>query len=196
LVWLEAERQHAPFQRFPQGLVAFFDKLDFHVGHSVALASGAEVRFSARSQTALESRMRSWRPNGSSRPLPLRRADRSTGVHAQGKISAPCFFRGNFSATPCHLMFRTRLCSGKRDAEPSAEAIRRRNCAAEKPHPAARKNCAQRVAFGLPQDSHMQLMFEACVNRGSGLSAFRGAGFYVERGVARPARRPECAASD
>jgi hypothetical protein len=39
-------------------------------------------------------------------PLPLRWADRSIAVHAQGKISARCFFRGNFSATPCHLMFR------------------------------------------------------------------------------------------
>ena len=43
-------------------------------------------------------------------PLPLRWADRSTPVHAQGKISAPCFFCENFSATPCQLMFRHANC--------------------------------------------------------------------------------------
>jgi hypothetical protein len=40
--------------------------------------------------------------------LPLRSADRSTTVHAQRKISAECFFCGNFVATPCHLMFGRR----------------------------------------------------------------------------------------
>jgi hypothetical protein len=84
----------------------------------------------------------------------------------------------------------TRLYSGTRDAEASAEAIGRHTCAAEKPHPAARQICATRVAFGLPQDSHMQLMFEACVNRRSRLSAFRGVGFHCGRGVADAARRP------
>jgi hypothetical protein len=86
--------------------------------------------------------------------------------------------------------------SRTRDAEASAEAIGRHNCAAEKPHPAARKNRATRVAFSLPQDSWVQLMFEACVNRGSELSAFRGVGFHGKRRVARAARRLECAASD
>jgi hypothetical protein len=83
-----------------------------------------------------------------------------------------------------------RLCSGIREAETSAEAIGRHDCAAKNPDPAARKNRAKRVAFGLPQDSHMQLMFEACVNRGSEISAFRGVGFHLERRVAGPAHRP------
>jgi hypothetical protein len=59
----------------------------------------------------------------------------------------------------------------------AAGVTRRRKCAAEKPRLAARKNLASRVAFGLPQDSHMQLMLEACVKRGSELSAFRGVEF-------------------
>jgi hypothetical protein len=79
---------------------------------------------------------------------------------------------------------------GGRATWKQAPAIGRHNYAAEKPHPAARKNRAQRVAFGLPQDSHMQLMFEACAKRGSELSAFHGVGFYVERGVAPAARHP------
>jgi hypothetical protein len=112
------------------------------------------------------------------------------GACPRKDFRAVFFLRNFFRKFVSFNVAEPRLCSGKRDAEPSAEAIRRHKRAAEKPHPAARKNRAQRVAFGLPQDSHMQLMFEACVNRGSGLSAFRGAGFYVERGAARPARRP------
>jgi hypothetical protein len=68
--------------------------------------------------------------------------------------------------------------------------FRCRNRAARKPDPAARKNRAKRFAFGLPQDLHMQLMFEPCVERGSRLSALRGGGFHVERGAAGSARRP------
>jgi hypothetical protein len=74
--------------------------------------------------------------------------------------------------------------------------FRCRNRAARKPDPAARPIRAARVAFGLPQDSPLQLMFEPCVNRRSSLSAFRGAGFHVER--APPVQRVafECTASD
>src|SRR3954454_24270678 len=78
---------------------------------------------------------------------------------------------------------------GDIDAATGAETIGRRNRAAEKPRPAARKDRAQRFAFGLPQDLHMQLMFESCVKRGSRLSAFRGAGFHVERRAAGSAPR-------
>jgi hypothetical protein len=68
--------------------------------------------------------------------------------------------------------------------------FRCRNRAAEKPRLAARQICAKRFAFGLPQDLHMQLMFEPCVKGGSKLSAFRGVGFHVERRAAGAARRP------
>jgi hypothetical protein len=56
-------------------------------------------------------------------PLPLRSADRSTRVHAQENISAPCFFCGKFRATPCHLMFRRRACVRDTRRGSSAEAI-------------------------------------------------------------------------
>src|SRR3954454_5155043 len=78
---------------------------------------------------------------------------------------------------------------GDIDAATGAETIGRRNRAAEKPRPAARKDRAKRFAFGLPQDLHMQLMFEPCAERGSRLSAFRGAGFHVERRAAGSAPR-------
>jgi hypothetical protein len=96
------------------------------------------------------------------------------------------FFRNSVSFN----VREARLCSGARDAETSAEAISRHNCAAGKTSSCRKKNRAKRVAFGLPQDFAVQLMFEACVNRGSGLSAFRGVGFHVERHLARAARRP------
>jgi hypothetical protein len=58
-------------------------------------------------------------------PLPLRSADRSTGVHAQGKISAACFFCGNVSATPWQLMLRFANCCRRFAAEkPDAAACR------------------------------------------------------------------------
>jgi hypothetical protein len=60
------------------------------------------------------------------------------------------------------------------------EMFHRRNCAAEKPDPAARQIRATRVAFSLPQDSSDELMFETCVNRRSELSAFRDVGFRLE----------------
>jgi hypothetical protein len=62
--------------------------------------------------------------------------------------------------------------------------FRRHNCAAGNALSRRKKNRAKCVAFSLPQDSAVQLMFEACVNRGSELSAFRGVGFYVERRIA------------
>jgi hypothetical protein len=67
--------------------------------------------------------------------------------------------------------------------------FRRRNCAAGKTTSCRKENRAARVAFSLPQDLSAELMFETCVNRRSELSAFRSAGFHVERRVARPARR-------
>jgi hypothetical protein len=95
------------------------------------------------------------------------------------------FFRNSVSfnvAKPCAY-------SGTSDGNPCAEGFRRRNCAAEKPDLAARQIRAKRVAFGLPQDSVVQLMFEACVNRNSRVSAFRDVGFHVERRITRPALR-------
>jgi hypothetical protein len=101
------------------------------------------------------------------------------------------FSAENFPATPCHLMFRRRAgWFGTRDANTGAEAISRHACAAGKTSSCRKKNFAQRVAFGLPQDSTRQLMFEACVNHGSELSAFRDVGFHVERLVAGAAHRP------
>lgn len=76
------------------------------------------------------------------------------------------------------------------------EATGRRNCPAEKPHPAARQIRANRVAFSLPQDSLDELMLEACVKRGCELSAFRGFGFHVERRVGLLRVALECVASD
>jgi hypothetical protein len=76
------------------------------------------------------------------------------------------------------------------------EVFRRRTCAAEKPDPAARQIRATRAAFGLPQDSPGDLMFEPCVNRGSSLSAFRGDGFDVARAPSVRRLAFECAASD
>jgi hypothetical protein len=123
-------------------------------------------------------------------PLPLRWADRSTPMHAQGKISAACFFRGNFLATRWHLMLRRHAYIRGHPMRTHASAVfRRRNCAAEKPDPAARQIRATRVAFSLPHESPDELMFEVCVNRGSALSAFRGFGFHLERRAACPAGR-------
>lgn len=67
--------------------------------------------------------------------------------------------------------------------------FRCRNRAARKPDPAARQIRATRVAFGLPQDLSGELMFEPCVNRRSGLSAFCDVGFRVERRTVCSARR-------
>jgi hypothetical protein len=68
--------------------------------------------------------------------------------------------------------------------------FRRHNCAARRTRSCRKKNRANSVAFGLPQDSSLQLMLEACVNRGSELSGLRGVGFHIERRVADPVRRP------
>jgi hypothetical protein len=109
-------------------------------------------------------------------------------VHAQGKISGACFFCGNFFATLRHLMFHGApvvLENAMRN-----EAKRGSAATAAPQKNAARQNRAKRFAFGLPQDLHMQLMFEPCVKRGSRLSAFRGVGFHVERRAAAAARRP------
>jgi hypothetical protein len=74
------------------------------------------------------------------------------------------------------------------------KCFRCRNRAAEKPDPAARKNRAKRFAFGLPQDLHMQLMFEPCVKRRSRLSAFPrrriSCGMTRRRFRASPANAP------
>jgi hypothetical protein len=114
-------------------------------------------------------------------PLPLRSANRSMPVHAQGKISAGCFFCGNFLAAPCHLMLRRyAYMRGQPTRSHAPEGFRRRNCSAEKPHPATRQIRANRVAFSLPQDSSLQLMFETCVNRRPELSVFRDVGFRLE----------------
>jgi hypothetical protein len=78
---------------------------------------------------------------------------------------------------------------GDRRRGPSAVGFRRRNCAAGKTISCRKENRAARVAFSLPQDLSAELMFETCVNRRSELSAFRSAGFHVERRVARAARR-------
>jgi hypothetical protein len=79
---------------------------------------------------------------------------------------------------------------GHRDARNKLQLFRCRNRAARKPDVAAREIRAKRFAFGLPQDLHMQLMFEPCAKGGSRLSAFRGAGFDIERRAAGAARRP------
>jgi hypothetical protein len=71
----------------------------------------------------------------------------------------------------------------------ASDAIGCHTCAAARTKSCRNKNRARRAAFGLPQDSHMQLMCEACVNRNSELSAFHGVGFHGERGVVHPARR-------
>jgi hypothetical protein len=60
------------------------------------------------------------------------------------------------------------------------EAISRHSCAAGNSSSCRKKNRATHVAFGLPQDSQVQLMFEACVNRNSAASAFRDVGFHFE----------------
>jgi hypothetical protein len=76
------------------------------------------------------------------------------------------------------------------------EGFRRRTCAAEKPHPAARQIRATRVAFSLPQDSSDELMLEACVERGSWLSAFRDVGFHAGDASLILNVVAECVASD
>jgi hypothetical protein len=72
-------------------------------------------------------------------PLPLQSADRSTCVHAQGKISAWCFFCGNFLATPWQLMLRRVIC--------------RRRFAAKKPDAAACRSCVPHACLGFERGS-------------------------------------------
>jgi hypothetical protein len=111
-------------------------------------------------------------------------------MHAHGKISGACFFCGNFFATRCHLMLQKHAyIRGHPTRSHAPEGFRRRNRAARKPDPAARPIRATPVAFGLPQDASLQLMFEPCVNRRSSLSAFRDVGFHVERAAFCSARR-------
>jgi hypothetical protein len=88
-------------------------------------------------------------------------------VHAQGTISAACFFCGNSRNSVSFNVCGDAPVCGDIDAATAAGAIGRHSGAAEKPRPAARKNRAKRFAFGLPQDLHMQLMFEPCAKRGS-----------------------------
>lgn len=73
-----------------------------------------------------------------------------------------------------------KLCAGR---VPPPQLLRRKISSCRK------RNSRKRVAFGLPQDSPDELMFEACVNCMSELSAFRGVGFHVERRVAGAAHR-------
>jgi hypothetical protein len=69
--------------------------------------------------------------------------------------------------------------SGTRDAQTSADGFRRHTCAAGNASSRRKENRAKCVAFSLPQDSHIQLMFETCVNRNSSVSAFRDVGFHL-----------------
>jgi hypothetical protein len=71
------------------------------------------------------------------------------------------------------------------DAKPCAGSDQPPQLLRRKTSSCRKKNCAQRVAFSLPQDSSCELMFETCVNRRSELSAFRGFGFNLDRHVTR-----------
>jgi hypothetical protein len=74
--------------------------------------------------------------------------------------------------------------------------FRRHTRAAGETSSCRKQNRAQRVAFSLPQDLSVELMFEPCVNRKSELSAFRAVGFHAERRVAILRAVFECDASD
>jgi hypothetical protein len=107
------------------------------------------------------------------------------------------FFLRKFFRNPVSFNVpKARRRSRTRDSGSKLQVFRRRNRAARKPDSAARQIRARRVAFGLPQDLSGELMFETCVNRRSSVSAFRDAGFRVER--ARSVQRVvfECAASN
>jgi hypothetical protein len=108
------------------------------------------------------------------------------------RVFSAKFFRNSVSFNVAEAC----VYSGHPTRSHAPEGFRRRNCLVEKPHPAARQIRANRVAFSLPQDSSLQLILEACVKRGSELSAFHDVGFHADDALVILNVVVECVASD